>query len=102
MDDLISRTALLESFVWECSGECYGCEYEEKEKPYYCKLIKYAPAIDAAPIVHGRWIDENPNDSLDPRMRCSICGVVECSFVRWRYCPNCGAKMDEKQKNDNK
>ena len=94
INDLISRAALLELFVWKCCGECCGCEYEEKEKPYYCRLIKSAPAVDAVPVIHGRWIEENPDDFLDPRMRCSICKEVESPLMKWRYCPNCGAKME--------
>lgn len=52
-----------------------------------------APTIDAAPVVHGRWI-ETP--SFAPEYGCSECGQ---SYEWWEsseahYCPNCGAKMD--------
>ena len=57
------------------------------------RAIKELPAVDATPVVYRRWIDENPDDPLDPRMRCSICSVIECPLLKWRYCPNCGAKM---------
>lgn len=59
------------------------------------ELAIHELSVDAVPVVHGRWIDENPDDSLDPRMRCSICTGVESPLIKWRYCPNCGAKMDE-------
>lgn len=54
------------------------------------KVIRSMPTIDAAPVVHGRWISY-PD-----------CGVTRCSNCEWsieecfdsKYCPNCGAKMD--------
>lgn len=58
------------------------------------------PAVDAAPVVHGRWIDEKPNDSLDPRMRCSVCTGVQSPLIKWRYYPICGAKMDGERRDD--
>lgn len=54
------------------------------------KALREAEEIEAAPVVHGRWI------------RYSDCGVTRCSNCNWNieecfdsnYCPNCGAKMD--------
>ena len=62
--------------------------------------IVLKPNVDAVPVVHGRWIDENQDDSLDPRMRCSICTGVESPLLKWRYCPNCGAKMDGERRDE--
>lgn len=96
LDDLISRAAALEAL-----GECpynWNDWPEEIQAVYdwesHKEAIERIPAVNAVPIVHGRWIDENSGDSLDPRMRCSICTGVERRLVKWRYCPNCGAKMD--------
>ena len=83
MDDLISRAAAVRALA--SSNGDYLDALERLEK---------IPAVDAVPVVHGRWIDENQDDSLDPRMRCSICTGVESPLLKWRYCPNCGAKMD--------
>lgn len=82
MADLISRAAALDVLVTSPNFHTTLTRIEE------------LPAVDAVPVVHGRWIDENPDDSLDPRMRCSICTGVESPLIKWRYCPNCGAKMD--------
>lgn len=49
--------------------------------------IDIAPAVDAAPVKHGKWEDAG---SLS--CRCSECG---CKNGReTRFCPICGAKMD--------
>ena len=50
--------------------------------------------------VHGRWIDENPNDYMDVRMRCSACRRIDTPLANWDYCPHCGAKMDGGDEND--
>lgn len=60
--------------------------------------IHNIPAADVAPVRHGYWespIFANSDDELDPRVKCSECGSVEAAFARWKYCPNCGAKMDK-------
>ena len=63
---------------------------------YMCGLsvlegrLAEAPAVDAAPVVHGRWIKHC--DCVE----CSACGYV-CwadSAPTYDYCPNCNAKMD--------
>lgn len=59
-------------------------------------MVKSAPTIDAAPVVHGRWI-ECDEDGRRPKSHyeCSICGGVwGVSAMAMRYCPTCGAKMD--------
>lgn len=55
-------------------------------------------AADVAPVRHGYWefpIFTDNDDGLDPRVKCSECGSVEAAFARWKYCPNCGARMDK-------
>nr|DAR34173.1 MAG TPA: Putative toxin VapC6 domain, ZN ribbon domain [Caudoviricetes sp.] len=58
--------------------------------------IAKLPAAEVVPVRHGRW--EFPvfdgQEELDPRVKCSECGVVEVAYAKWNYCPNCGAKMD--------
>lgn len=57
------------------------------------EALGYLPTIEAAPVVHGRWI-ELP--SMAPEYACSECRQ---SYEWWEvneahFCPNCGAKMD--------
>ena len=62
-------------------------------------IIYRAPIADVAPVVHGRWIGKPicGNDNC----RCSECGSwhhIHANLrgeVMQKYCPNCGAKMDE-------
>lgn len=57
----------------------------------------HMPTIDAVPVVHGRWqrfvVDRRHQIEGD---ECSVCGFKYggLGIESFRYCPNCGAKMD--------
>jgi len=50
------------------------------------------PAVDAAPVVHGRWVI-SPGSPW-PIGDCSVCGERHIGTNFAKYCPNCGARMD--------
>lgn len=55
---------------------------------------------DVAPVRHGRWIDAYPDIEPNPMFMYGICS--ECGFEQGiskylKYCPDCGAKMDEEE-----
>ena len=65
--------------------------------------IEDAPTEDVQPVVHAKW--EKP---IKPypyySWKCSECGCEEYrqtdrngQYLEMKYCPNCGAKMDEKE-----
>lgn len=68
-----------------------------KEQDIY-SAIEEAPTIEAKPVVHGRWISKNPH-GYEWIFVCSNCDYVDGYPFNERpnYCPNCGAKMDEKE-----
>ena len=51
------------------------------------------PAADVRPVVRGEWIDYNPEDPNDPRMKCSKCGIVATPLADDVFCQRCGADM---------
>ena len=56
-------------------------------------IIQRAPAADVAPVVHGRWLCGDYYDIGDV---CSKCDWdSQMIHPSYRYCPNCGAKMDK-------
>lgn len=61
------------------------------------RAIRTIPAgmiIDVAPVVHGRWIEQEKY-TFGTMYDCSICGTrILDNGHSWNYCPNCGAKMD--------
>lgn len=50
--------------------------------------IQKQPTVDAEPVRHGKWIPWKYHDGF----RCEIC--KEPVYNKYKYCPNCGAKMD--------
>lgn len=76
-------------------------------------IIEDLPAIDAVPVVRGKWI---PGREISREMigdctvsieyedyKCSVCGFGIDRIAHWKdgtpvvkYCPNCGARMEKK------
>jgi len=55
------------------------------------------PIIEAEPVRYGRWVDPE-DDNGGTEWHCSECGFTVKTLIsrpRYRFCPNCGARMDE-------
>ena len=92
MPDLIERHALLKK-VYE-----HTQERERMTDGEWCrKCIYEAPKVEAEPVRHGRWIVHTTWHGMFGLIH-SECS--ECKFDRngdlstWKFCPNCGARMD--------
>ena len=56
-------------------------------------LLQEYPTADVVEVKHGEWMGK-PIAGYST-IRCSVCGDVFASQTgKWKYCPNCGAKMD--------
>ena len=84
MGDLISRAAAI------C---CLGNSPEQMCMPWseVERMLRELPAVNAAPVVHGRWIRQKGSAHV---FKCSACGFMFAGAAIAKYCPNCGAKMD--------
>ena len=117
MAECIDREALLhdieQSVVYTARGKITSAEMRGARK--IIERIKCAPAVepiyiheptksefkrmavqmDYAPVVHGRWIEQEKY-TFGTMYDCSICNNrILDNGHSWNYCPNCGAKMDE-------
>ena len=45
----------------------------------------------------GRWIKTVGENGVTSAVRCSKCGIEDNRYMLFRYCPNCGAKMEVKE-----
>lgn len=73
-------------------------------------IVYRTPTADVAPVRHGKWvrIGIKGRKGLPIYPCCSACGMVSAAFRSeweglrgaWKYCPNCGAKMDEPVEED--
>jgi hypothetical protein len=93
MADLIDRSALLDEIQHDIENS--GCVNHERE---IMDCVRYAPAIDAVPVVHARWEKKVYREETKYReeissFHCSNCGGGNSDFLP-KYCSNCGARMD--------
>lgn len=98
MDDLISRSELkmcirdLAKTIARANGGVDDVTVALKE---VYDMVGEAPTIDAEPVRHGRWVQED-----DDMWVCSACGNAWTFIVDGPtengayYCPHCGTKMD--------
>lgn len=70
------------------------------ENPMILKSIDCAPSADVEPVRHGHWI-EHDEDTWSNEAECSEChkrighsGLPDRFLREFKYCHNCGAKMD--------
>ena len=71
------------------------------ENPMILTAIDYTPSADVEPVRHGHWV-EHDEDTWSNEAECSEChkrighsGLPDRFLREFKYCHNCGAKMDE-------
>lgn len=72
-------------------------ELLRKEDTMYC--IDNMPTADVMEVRHGRWSPVSFGIGIcTTKYRCSICKQYENVDRPYKYCPNCGAQMDAKER----
>ena len=94
MSDLISRKALIDVIEKEKSDNdayCRMCIDSMKE------IIEEQPTVEAKEVVHGKWIDTQPdyhNGFYRNAHVCSNCNdYYTTEYDDLFFCPRCGADM---------
>lgn len=110
-NDLISRSALLKE-VRRCKEAVETCANHDYMVGYASALsgvegqVADAPAVDAAPVRHGRWeyVRTDRYNGEFAVLRCSNCGHTNYAIADYirngKWCPYCGCKMDAEVNND--
>lgn len=101
MDEYTEREAVCRAFSTDDTLSGY-------EKAYCREIIKKIPAADVAPVRHGQWLNFFGDFST---AECSLCSelydvsdddfaeeIFDWFMERYKFCPNCGAKMDGTKK----
>ena len=58
------------------------------------KVVSVFPTIEAEPVVHGRWVETGKTMFGTLNYECSVCRGFMPYYNGYKYCPNCGCKMD--------
>ena len=94
-------------FICEKQGRCCPHEFYDSIEQAISDSEDGVPCdhlIEVSPVQHGRWvrIGIKGRKGLPIYPCCSVCGIVSAAFRSeweglrgpWKFCPNCGAKMD--------
>ena len=95
MAEYIERSSVLKNQMTVGICDAYGKEYGSADV-VLVDDIKAIPAVDVAPVLHGRWFDPESDDG-GYEWHCSCCGFpvrVLLGPPGYRFCPGCGARMD--------
>lgn len=108
MDDLIRRSDAVDMFQrlsyddWnQGAGTTWANAFSECEE-----LINMLPAVDAVEVRHGRWVQKEDEDwagggkTMCSRCKCGYSWKMYFEPESFKFCPNCGAKMDEEDSDE--
>ena len=108
MTDYIKREDAIDYLTTNMNWfDADGIETSEEEKRAdITELVNGVSSADVAPVRHGHWDVREPMPMHDIKGNlswghwyvCTGCGfattAIEGHITQYRYCPNCGAKMD--------
>ena len=103
MAEYIEKATLLSRVIIPSICSCVQGPTAERLKKFCIDTVNNVSAADVAPVVHAHWIRFKERDSCYIHMRCSACSAYWSDPSHsdyFRYCPNCGAKMDEEEHNN--
>lgn len=95
--EYIDRIALGIGF---CNPEIFESKEYARGWNSAIKIIENAPTADVVEVVHGEWERIEKKDEtriINVDFRCSACRRFRFhngELRRYKYCPNCGAKME--------
>lgn len=100
MNDLISRVAFRNSIQTVLNDITCPIHIAAEIEQY----LEFEPAVDAAPVVHGQWVEKRWITECDwcvinhRALVCTACSIEIADGEKTPYCPYCGAKMDEERR----
>ncbi len=80
---------------------CYNGFSDTYDKACIIGVLEELPSADVQEVRHGRWIkDKNLYKCTACNDLLAVAGWADCIpekqiYKAFRYCPNCGARMDE-------
>lgn len=103
MDDLIRRKMANDEMKQAgADGWCTDCKEYDTEKhccPRFNRVIRET-LTEIKAQTNGKWIPDNDSGRHETRFMCSACGETDrvptiMGEPIWRFCPWCGARMED-------
>lgn len=110
MAEYMSKEVFLSSMGLTGDETKYGNRDAEHQHRSYSTYMSYEvmDSVDdsiveeeLAPVRHGRWLEWFPGDCAmimtgeEMLYRCSLCDAKYSDVEGYKYCPNCGARMND-------
>ena len=98
-DDLISRQAAIDEIqsVYDFEYPTASGAFDEFVTMIIPNIIKNMPSAQSE-CEEGEWLMlPDPYGVFDKIPVCSKCGCTTKMREKYKYCPNCGVKMKERQ-----
>lgn len=105
MAEYIEKATLLNRVIIPSICSCVQGPNAERLKKFCIDTVNNVSAADVAPVVHGKWLNFYNDYSCAECDRCGTIfevtdnetdeGLWNVFKLSYKYCPNCGAKMDE-------
>lgn len=74
-------------------NECSKCVF------YPFRQLREQQETNVVEVKHGEWIPKGFNLEGDKEFECSLCGCIVW-HRKTNFCPDCGAKMDERREDE--
>ena len=79
------------------SQDMDSCDIRSCDNKDAIKALEQGPSDKSKKPKTGKWIKTISENGITSAVRCSICGFEDNRYMLFRYCPNCGAKMEDKE-----
>ena len=90
-DNLISRQAAIDAFGLSEKTRKFGGDHSGYETMMLYEIQDIIENIPTAEPKKGKWVPLTDGWAV-----CSVCEHLErAAGLKWRFCPNCGARMEE-------
>lgn len=100
--DLLKENHLMSDDCNNCEQNPIACEYDyEYTKKDFCEWIDNEPTANVRENVYGEWLKGTHKGTHFVDSVCSNCGKAYSLYpLNYNFCPDCGADMRKRQKND--
>lgn len=101
-DQYISKTDAIKLAIISVVPYTNSFNIHDCQRSFEKTIGDFTPSVDVQPVVHGKWVDGDVDGigacGIEYRYKkCSICDYEYSFPIKYNFCPNCGARMDNNE-----